>query len=273
MADVQTQVYITIAFLRSRSPLTLLRSAQDDEWGDHEPSAPPTNANLPRIIWGHDGETIMGVDPASESIIWSRKVDSVVAAMYGVVGDKWVDVDIVQEPPPTSEDPRSNGNNVVVEYRGDQWAKVRMGESGKECRDDNDPHIEQIPPLVNFTFATRTQPKKILPTIPLRSSRRMLSTFRVCVSQGGTSLSSQGSGWAWVLRRFASTTVDQGCPPTPRTPSRTPMGNPQRQAIQMGSSMGGDFSSLGKWSSGSSYFSPGLRGLLTSSSRGDGGKR
>ena len=107
--------------------------------GGHEPSPPSSHPNLPRIIWGHDGETIMAVDPTSEKVIWSRKVDSVVAAMYGVVGDKWVDVDIVQESPPSSADPSSNGNNVVVEYWGDQWAKVRMNcqarsERASQCR-------------------------------------------------------------------------------------------------------------------------------------------
>eukprot|EP00520_Triparma_pacifica_P017484 CAMPEP_0118640490 /NCGR_PEP_ID=MMETSP0785-20121206/4782_1 /TAXON_ID=91992 /ORGANISM="Bolidomonas pacifica, Strain CCMP 1866" /LENGTH=1171 /DNA_ID=CAMNT_0006531883 /DNA_START=372 /DNA_END=3887 /DNA_ORIENTATION=- len=110
-------------------------SEDEANWGEHEHYAPPPYANLPKIIWGHDGETIRGVDPVSEKTIWSRKVDTVVAAMYGVVGDKWVDVDIVQEAPPSPSDPSSNENNVVVEYSGDHWAKnaivlPRVRESG-----------------------------------------------------------------------------------------------------------------------------------------------
>ena len=91
-----------------------------EDWGGH---GSVKGTTLPRIVWGYDGETIKGVDQSSDKVIWSRKVDSVVAAMYGVEEDKWVDIEIVQEASPeSSEGLGSNENNVVVEYRGDEWA-------------------------------------------------------------------------------------------------------------------------------------------------------
>ena len=54
---------------------------------------------FPSVAFGEDGTTVMAVDAISGELLWRRRIDSVVAAVYGAGGEGggWVPLDVVDE--------------------------------------------------------------------------------------------------------------------------------------------------------------------------------
>eukprot|EP00550_Attheya_septentrionalis_P008969 CAMPEP_0198281094 /NCGR_PEP_ID=MMETSP1449-20131203/1092_1 /TAXON_ID=420275 /ORGANISM="Attheya septentrionalis, Strain CCMP2084" /LENGTH=1371 /DNA_ID=CAMNT_0043976727 /DNA_START=195 /DNA_END=4313 /DNA_ORIENTATION=- len=54
---------------------------------------------LPSIAFGVDGTSVIAVDSSTGISLWKRKIDSVVAAVYGVSSENsWVALDVIDEP-------------------------------------------------------------------------------------------------------------------------------------------------------------------------------
>ena len=74
---------------------------------------------LPSIAFGEDGISIMAVDGMSGEILWKRRIESVVAAVYGVGKESiWIPLDVIDESEIFSHDhhssSQSNGQQIAL---------------------------------------------------------------------------------------------------------------------------------------------------------------
>ncbi len=144
---------------------------------DNLKSPPPT---LPRLFWSSDGSSIAALDPATSEPLWTRKLDSVVAAIYGVDNGVWASLDIVSEDELKGDDDGmmaafDNNDLGLVTYQGpgvsEMLSSSRLGRVHDAlfitpaaflddvCDPDEQPpsSMEELPTSTSQNFTHRTE--------------------------------------------------------------------------------------------------------------------
>jgi hypothetical protein len=59
-------------------------------------NAPEQLESMPEIAFGNDGMTITAMD-SSHRVLWKRRLNTVIASVYGAVGHQWVPLTVLDD--------------------------------------------------------------------------------------------------------------------------------------------------------------------------------
>jgi len=149
----------------------------DEDEFDHDHSA--QFRGFPSIAFGEDGTSLMAADGISGELLWKRRIESVVAAVYGVgIESSWIPLDVVDESdvfthghisashygqkvglsPPSSPPSPSNANGGLVPYgAGQVESGHRLGRhhsslfvsSKYDAHPLGEPRVDELPYATN----------------------------------------------------------------------------------------------------------------------------